>query len=351
MFSRQLFRTIATLVVLVLLGAGLAACGSEPAAQAPTPLTAATQELPEAPTVQSGFPVSIESCGQTFTYQGPPERAVVFDANMIEIMLALGLDQRIAGYWDAGGKLRPQFQQRAADLRSLSSESWPPPSLETVLNVQPDFVFAAWGYFSEESGLTPDALLQMGINSYALRESCTAAGRPVPSTIDNTYADIAAIGRIFGAEREAGEQIASLRAELDAVAERLGTPERPLRAFVYDDIGGDSPYTAGKYGLITSLLASAGAQNLFTDLDADWAKVSWEEVLGRDPEVIVVVDTDWEPATERIERLKTLPLLADLPAVKAQRFVVIHYRQIYPGLQNAEAVRLLAEKLYPERFQ
>ncbi len=344
-------RTVAPLAVLAL----LAACGAAPVAQPPaTVQTVAEPTTPPAtaaPATAGSFPVSIDSCGQSFTYRQPPERAVVFDGNMIEVMLELGLEGRIASYWDAGNALRPEFQARAAGLRSLSTESWPPPSLETVLGAAPDFVFAAWGYFSEERGLTPAALLQAGVNSYTLRESCAAAGSPTPGTIENTFADITAIGQIFGVQPQAEALIAGMRADLDAVAEQLGTPERPLRVFVYDDIGGDSPYTAGRYGLATSLLEAAGAQNLFADLNADWSKVSWEEVIGRDPEVIVVLDTNWEPAAQRIARLKGLPTLADLPAIKAERFVVVHYRQIYPGLQNAEAVRMLAEKLYPERFR
>lgn len=43
-----------------------------------------------------GFPVTITNCGVSTTYQGPPQRVVAFGST-IEVMLALGLGDRMVG--------------------------------------------------------------------------------------------------------------------------------------------------------------------------------------------------------------------------------------------------------------
>ena len=44
----------------------------------------------------SEFPVTVESCGRTLTFDAAPQRAVVHDLNMSEIMFALELQPRKA---------------------------------------------------------------------------------------------------------------------------------------------------------------------------------------------------------------------------------------------------------------
>lgn len=112
----------------------------------------------------SAFPVTVEICGESITFDAPPERAIVFEANMVEIMLELGLDDRIAGIWTGdipAEKVQPAYRERTEALTVISTESWPPPSFEVILGADPDFVWTGWGYgFSEESGLTPENLAQ-----------------------------------------------------------------------------------------------------------------------------------------------------------------------------------------------
>ncbi|MFX8262546.1 ABC transporter substrate-binding protein, partial [Acinetobacter baumannii] len=63
---------------------------------------------------------------------------------------------------------------------------------------------------------------------------------------------------------------------------------RKLKVFVYDS-GEDKAFTAANTYL-TSLIDLVGGKNIFDDIDKGWAEVSWEEVVNRDPDVIVIVD-------------------------------------------------------------
>jgi iron complex transport system substrate-binding protein len=151
------------------------------------------------------FPLTIENCGETFTYSEAPQRALAFEGNMIDLMLTLGLADRLVGYWTSGAELAPETQAQLADATAITAE-WPGPSREVVLEQNPDFIFSGWGYgFLEESGLTQAALKELQINSYALSESCQDANGI--TTIDDTYADITNIGRIFGVSDRAQQVI------------------------------------------------------------------------------------------------------------------------------------------------
>ena len=55
------------------------------------------------------FPYVDENCGFTFTYEAPPERAVTLSNNATEVMLALGLEDHMAGTsYMANMKISPQ---------------------------------------------------------------------------------------------------------------------------------------------------------------------------------------------------------------------------------------------------
>lgn len=298
------------------------------------------------------YPVTVESCGEAMTFAQAPQRMVVFENNLLEIALRLGLQDRIVGIW-TGSELSvdPTVQAAAAQLTAISTEGWPPPALEPVLGVEPDFVWSGWGYgFSEESGLTPARLLELGINSYATTESCIKAGVGEAVTIESTYTDILTIGRIFGVEAAAQTLVDGMKSRIDAAVAAVGAVERPLRVFYYDS-GEAEPFTAGSLGMPSVMMALVGGENIFADVEKDWFTTSWEEVIARDPEVIIVANSAWATAEDNIAFLQSKPELADITAMQNERFGTISYRQSTPGLPNAEAVELLAQALYPEKFK
>jgi len=49
----------------------------------------------------------------------------------------------------------------------------------------------------------------------------------------------------------------------------------------------------------TEILRLAGAQNIFADTRGSWATVSWDEVVSRNPDVIVLVNASWAPVSQK----------------------------------------------------
>lgn len=299
----------------------------------------------------STYPVTVESCGESITFDSAPKRALSFDTNMTEIMLALGLEDNMVGYWISGVPVANEYQEQVKNIPLISTETWPPPSLEVILNFDPDFVFGAWNYnFSEESGVTPEKLAATGVKSYVLTESCIAVGMQPDESLESTYTDILNIGRIFGVEARAIELVNQMREKITAVQSKIGSVDTPLRGFYYGG-GADTAFTAGKYAMATKMMNAVGAENIFGDVEDDWIPAAgWEKVIELDPEFIMIDDTPWESAEQRIKTLESLPQLSSITAIREKRYVVLQWTYILPGMEMDEGIEALAKALYPELF-
>ena len=198
--------------------------------------------------------------------------------------------------------------------------------------------------------MTPDNLAAAGVKSYVLTESCIAAGVRPNTTLESTYQDILNIGLIFGVEDRAQVIVDQMRADINAVQETIGEVETPLRGFYYGG-GADAAFSCGKFGMASKIMAAVGAENIFADVEDDWIlAVGWETVIGRDPEFIMIDDTPWESAEDRIATLKSLPQLASITAIREERFIVMPWTYILPGMEMDEGIAMLAEALYPDLF-
>lgn len=311
------------------------------------------QETQPSPTPYTPtYPITVESCGEPLTFEAAPERALAFDTNLTEIMLALGLEDRMAGYWLAGDGIAEVFQEQIENIPLISEETWPPPGLETILSFNPDFVFGSWGgSFSQESGVTPETLLAAGVQSYTLTESCITADVRIEPSLETTYTDILNIGRIFGVEDHAQVIVDDMRDGIEEVQSIIGEVDAPIRAFYYGG-GDDAPFSTGRYGTPSVIMSLVGMENILSDLEDDWTfDVSWETVIERDPEIIIVEDAPWESAEDRIAILKSLPQLASITAIQEERFIALPYRNVLSGLDVDEAVRILAAGAYPDLFE
>jgi iron complex transport system substrate-binding protein len=74
-------------------------------------------------------------------------------------------------------------------------------------------------------------------------------------------------------------------------------------------------------------------------------------VVARAPEVIVLVDAKWSTAQEKAQLLRSDPTFASIPAVQAERFIIIPFGATTLGVRNVEGVVTLARGLYPDKFE
>jgi len=291
-----------------------------------------------APTV---YPLTIENGPHTLTFEKAPERAVTFNGHATELMLALGLADRMVGTAYMNHPVLESLKAKYDTIPVLAEQS---PSLEVVLGVEPDFAFGRLSAFRDTAVAPVPVLQELGIEAYAVTGTLIKS-----ATMEDVYLDIANLGAIFDVNDEAEALIETLREEIAEVTAVIEGVEEPVTVMVYDS-GTDAIYTTGK-ALQTHLIELAGGINVFADLDETWANVSWEEAVAKAPQVIVINDYGRVSAEEKISFLKSNPALATIPAIAHERFVVMPLPSAFEGVRNPDAVRTLARGFYPELFR
>ncbi|MFS2096068.1 ABC transporter substrate-binding protein [Pseudomonas sp. Pseusp11] len=291
------------------------------------------------------YPLTVQSCNRAVTFKQAPKHAVSHDINMTQMMLALGLKPRMAGYSGVTGwkSVTPQMQTILDGLPELAAKY---PSVETLLNANVDFFFAGWDYGMRVGGdLTPQTLQPLGINVYELTESCAFVMKRPPASLDDTYNDLRNLGKIFDVQDRANAVIARMQAQVAEVRQDL--PADKPRVFLYDS-GEDRAMTSGRLGMPQALIDAAGGRNILDDVEASWTRVNWENVVERNPQVIVIVDYGEVTAEQKEQFLLNNQALQSVDAIKNQRFIVIPYVQATPGIDNVLAVETLAKGFHGE---
>ncbi len=295
--------------------------------------TTAAQAPPRAPAAAA--PVQVSNCGADYRFDTPPRRIVTSSTIATEIVLALGARDRLVGTV-APGELLAEVAGEFAGVPIIAKSAFPPPSKETVFAANPDFVVSGYGDDYGPKALGDRAQLRaQGVNSYLLSGNCPGH----TAVVEDTYADIRELGRVLGASAKAEDLAAKLQAEVDAIRPVSGEPT------VFDYAGGlEKPSTAGSNGLLDDLIRRAGGRNIFPEVTS-YAQISWEELVKRDPDAIVVEDQAFEPADKAIEFLTTYAPIKNVTAVKERRFIVIPVNDTQPGLRTPRALKALVDGL------
>jgi iron complex transport system substrate-binding protein len=303
-------------------------------------------------TAAAAYPVSVVSCFDTVSFAGAPRRPVANSPNMIQTVIDLGLIDRFVGVSNTQETLDKLAAPPAVIARIKAKVISPVgATAEQLLGLNADFYYAGWRYgFVESTGVNPRALEKLGIKSYALAESCTRIGKKTPLSMDVVYADTLALGRIFGVETRAQMLVEEQKRRVKAVTDRTAKAARRPRVMY---CGGcyteEPPLSIGATGMPSLLASLAGGRNIFDDIKDSYVPVSWEAVIARDPEWIIVSD-DKIPATTRIAFMTANPLLRNVTAIKKRQFVTLTYVERSPSTRNVAGLERLAKAMHPELF-
>ncbi|MCP2263791.1 putative F420-0 ABC transporter substrate-binding protein [Promicromonospora thailandica] len=286
-----------------------------------------------------GHPVTLDNCGFETTVEAPPERVVTIKSSTTEMLLALGLGDRIVGSAFLDGPVPDERETVPAVDEPFADEV---PGSEATLALEPDLVYAGW-----ESNLTAETagdratLAALGVATYVSPAACKADGyMPDPLTFETVFDEIAEVGSLFGAEDAAAALVEEQRAALDAA-----TPDdRGLTALWWSS-GDDTPYVGAGIGAPQMIMEAAGLTNVAADVHDTWTSLGWESIVEADPDVIVLVDAVWNPADAKIEALESNPATREMTAVREERYVVVPFPATEAGVRNVDAVASVVEQL------
>ncbi len=305
---------------------------AQPTAAPQATPTAAPTPIPTATATPEPAGVAINNCGVETVYDAVPQRVVATDTSALEVLMALGLQDHVIGYF--GGtpdRLQPQHQARAALVERLGG-SFPYPSLEAVLAPDPDLVFS-YG-FNESAGLTGKNLRDSEVHSFSFTEACPDFDGNV--TLEVMFEDVRAVAQIFDVEDRAEELIAAWDQQISDVAAAIPTGE-PVRVFYFDS-GEEAPFTALAGSVISDIISRAGGMNILSDVTGTWGTVEWEAVVDGDPELIVFVDYGFGGPDANQAFLESNPSLSGMSAVVNGQYMTLTFLQSVPGPQNLDGL-------------
>ena len=282
---------------------------------------------PHTPKPASGAPAAA-----TNPAPAPTRRIVSFAPSLTECAFALGLGEQVVG---------------------VDEWSVYPPAAQGLPRVG--------GYFNIDferlTGLRPDAVLVVGVHERLVRFCQERGIRTVRcdfGRLDGVCNVLGQLGREFGRETDATRVCATINAGLDAV--RQAAAGRP-RAKVFLCLGRRPGALTGlstmsDRSFLSQLLAIAGGDNLFAELEQDYPQISKETLLTRAPDVIIELRPGETFTDEqRAALVRDWDELPALPAVGSHRIVVLtdDYLLI-PGprvVQIAERLAAILRELTP----
>ncbi|MEF3404569.1 putative F420-0 ABC transporter substrate-binding protein [Agromyces sp. CCNWLW203] len=323
---------IAAPVAAVLL---LAGCASGSAAGSTGP--GAADEAGNA--AASAYPLTIDNCGTEVVFESAPERVVTIKSSTLELLLALGLEDRVIGSAFSDGPVPEAYSEAAASIEALSDKV---PSQEATLAAEPDLVFAGWeSNLSAEGAGDRETLAKLGVATYVAPAACKGEGyMPNPLTFDEVFREFEEAGDIFGVPDAAADLVATQRAELDAIE-----PSTDGLTALWYSSGDETPFVGAGIGAPQMIMQAAGLENIAADVEDTWTSMGWEAIVAANPDVIVLVDAAWNTAKQKIAHLESNSATAALPAVQQKRYLVVDFPATEAGVRNVGAVASLVEQL------
>ncbi len=277
------------------------------------------------------------------TFKKQPQRLVTLRQHITETALEMNLDKYIVGCSDIiDPPVAEHLQDRYKKLNIIAEKY---PTLEVLLLVEPDIIWVdrKWAFVKNQLG-SMENIERKGIKVY-LSES----GFHDTNNIEYVYEDIDKMGRLFNEEIVAKLAIEKMQSKINNVQEKIKGIEGKVRVLDYDSSRNNLAFV-GCRCMADELIKLAGGVNIFNDIDKEWATVNWEEIMVRNPDVIIVHEFRGVTGLSKIEVIKKNPLLQEVNAVKNNRFIVVNLDEIYEGVRNAQTVENLAKEFYPEKF-
>jgi iron complex transport system substrate-binding protein len=267
----------------------------------------------------------VDDAGRKIFLADPPTRVVSLAPSVTEMLFAIGAGEQIVGV--------TSFCDYPPEAKARPKVGGAFPNLEVVLSLKPTLVVAPRGF------IRPDMvgkLDQLKIALFILDAN----------TIEDVVRHIQTIGRMLGRSEKADAVAADLRRRVAEIKIRTADAPRPRVFYVLNN---DPLMTAGPGSFIHQLIELAGGVNVAAGAPISYPRLSLEEVVKQDPQVIVfpVGDEEGIPDQEQ-QRWLRWPTLS---AVRQNRFVRIPSVLLdRPGPRVVDGLELLARQLHPDLF-
>ncbi len=303
------------------------------------------------------YPLTIENCGYRQTFTAAPERVVALGQNTAEILMLLGLQDKMVAtaFWPS--KVLPQLAEKNSKIKTLTIEI---PTLESVLAQNPDFVAAQLPLLMgpESKVVKREDLATLGVNSYMSPGMCATekaigdmyGSRQKLWDMTYLYKEIEDFAKIFNVEARGQALIADFKQrEINLRQEFANNKNRSFVFWFSSSSPSADAYVGGKNSASGFIANVLGGHNAITS-EAEWPTVGWESIIAANPDVIVVSSLDrnrWalDNAQEKIKFLNSDPTVSQIDAVKQGHIVVMDGQAMNPTIRTLYGAEQIGEQL------
>lgn len=278
------------------------------------------------------FIISVtDSLGRSVSLSSIPEVVISLSPSITEILFAVGAGDQVVGVTNCC-----DFPHEAKTRNIVGGFSVKTISIEKILSLEPDIVFSGGSYHQT----VIDALMQAGIIVYAVDAQ----------SFEEVYGVIEAIGSLTGHPDKAAERLdymKDLETQITQVSAKI-PEEKKVRVFweIWDN-----PFmTAGPGAVMGQVITKAGGINIFQDVEQDYPVINVEEIIVRNPDVIIGPDNHGEALTSG-NIIKRTGWDA-INAVREEKIYILDGNiTSRPSPRIVNALGLVFRALYPEAFR
>lgn len=277
------------------------------------------------------YPMTVSNCGSAIEIPARPERVVLLTGTDVGFLAQLGVLDRVVG---RAGAYESEYHD--AELNAAVAQI---PEIEAELDATASLQVTTEAILAEDPDLVLDAvqtdrvtgLGRLGVPVLNDEAMCPA-GLDEPS-FDAVYDQMDLYGTVFDREAEASEANDELRARVERAREQVPTDESRTAAVLYPVVGG-TPRAYGNRSMASAVIEEAGFTNVYDDLDERRAEIGIEDLIERDPDVLVLLHVDGTPEQAR-QALATLPGADQLTALRNDEVLTLLFNFAEPPTPSA----------------
>ncbi len=303
------------------------------------------------------YPLTLENCGRTVTFDNAPERVVSLGQSNTEILYHLGLADKVVGTAVWFNPVAEEYRDANAKIKRLADND---PSFESVVGQKPDLVTNQYQWHVGPNGAvgTVKQFNELSIPVYTAPADCVGKDNSTGGdgtrldafSMDLIYQTISEMALIFDVEDRGEKLVADLRAREKAARDSVesidGTGISALYWFSSAEIDVD-PFVAGQKGATGYISNILNVRNVI-DSDDEWPKVGWETIARANPDIVAIGKMerrrfpadDWEL---KLKFLKSDPVTSQMDAVRNDRIVVLDAMSMNPTIRTIDGIELMAK--------
>jgi iron complex transport system substrate-binding protein len=209
-------------------------------------------------------------------------------------------------------------------------------NLEAILDLEPDLVLAAEINTPEQVKSMED----LGLTVFLL---------PNPTSLEEMYGNLSTVAKLSGHESETEELVETLRDRVSQVQMGIESAEdQPTAFYELDATDPSAPWTAGSGTFIDTLITMAGGMNIASDMEGQYLQISVEELLVRDPQVILLGDSAYGVTAESLSERAGWNNISAI--VNGRIYAFDDNLVSRPGPRLVDGLEELARLLHPDLF-